>query len=105
MSRTRKRRCANSANRVGRNDLCGATPAIQRLCHAHGEAGEDRAEGGCIPILSAQWISIIANHLWQSTAVTAAVALLNILLRNNHARMRYHLWLIASIKFPFPFAL
>jgi len=56
-------------------------------------------------MMSAQWISIIANHLWQSTAITAAVALLTILLRNNHARMRYRLWLIASIKFLFPFAL
>ena len=56
-------------------------------------------------MLSAQWISIIANHLWQSTAVTAAVALLTILLRNNHAGMRYRLWLIASLKFLFPFAL
>ena len=36
-------------------------------------------------MMSAQWISIIANHLWQSTAITAAVALLTILLRNNHA--------------------
>jgi bla regulator protein blaR1 len=56
-------------------------------------------------MMSAQWISVIANHLWQSTAVAAAVALLTILLRSNHAGMRYRLWLIASMKFLFPFAL
>lgn len=56
-------------------------------------------------MMLAQWISVIANHLWQSTAVAAAVALLTILLRSNHAGMRYRLWLIASMKFLFPFAL
>jgi bla regulator protein blaR1 len=47
----------------------------------------------------------LANHLWQSTAFAATVWLLTLLLRNNHARIRYTLWLAASIKFLIPFSL
>lgn len=47
----------------------------------------------------------ILNHLWQSTlfalAVTAAVSLL----RRNSPRVRYWLWLTASMKFLVPFSL
>lgn len=47
----------------------------------------------------------LANHLWQSTAFAATIWLLTLLLRNNHARIRYSLWLAASIKFLLPFSL
>ena len=47
----------------------------------------------------------IGNHLWQSTVFAAAAALLALLFRNNHARIRYWLWLAASIKFLVPFSL
>src|SRR5271170_397273 len=46
----------------------------------------------------------LANHLWQSTLFAGAIGLLTLLLRNNHARMRHSLWLIASVKFLIPFS-
>jgi bla regulator protein blaR1 len=45
-----------------------------------------------------------ANHLWQSTLVLAAAALLTLALRKNQARIRYWIWLAASLKFLIPFA-
>jgi beta-lactamase regulating signal transducer with metallopeptidase domain len=50
------------------------------------------------------WTAALANHLWQSTAVTGIAWLLAFSLRNNHARMRYWVWMIASIKFLIPFS-
>jgi len=44
------------------------------------------------------------NHLWQSTLFAAAIAGLALLLRRNGARVRYMLWLAASLKFLVPFA-
>ncbi|MBN1568565.1 MAG: TIGR03435 family protein [Acidobacteria bacterium] len=51
------------------------------------------------------WGSAIANHLWQSTLFAAAAALLTLTFRKNHARVRYAIWLAASIKFLIPFSL
>ena len=56
---------------------------------------------------SALWTSIVpalANHLWQSTLFAVAAGLLTLTLRENHARARYVLWLIASLKFLVPFS-
>jgi uncharacterized protein (TIGR03435 family) len=47
----------------------------------------------------------MANHLWQSTLFAAATAILTLALRKNPARLRYRLWLIASLKFLIPFSL
>jgi len=47
----------------------------------------------------------IANHLWQSTWFAVVAALLTLMLRGNQARIRYWLWLTASLKFFVPFAL
>lgn len=47
----------------------------------------------------------LANHLWQSTVFGAAVWLVTLLLRRNAARVRFSLWLAASIKFLVPFSL
>jgi len=47
---------------------------------------------------------LAANHLWQSTAFAAIVALLALALKGNHARVRHGLWLAASLKFLVPFA-
>src|SRR5579862_6510620 len=47
----------------------------------------------------------LGNHLWQSTLVAAAAALLTLVLRKHHARARYWIWLAASIKFLIPFSL
>ncbi len=46
-----------------------------------------------------------ANHLWQSTLFAAAAGLLALLLHKNQARMRYWLWLSASVKFLIPFSI
>ena len=47
----------------------------------------------------------LANHLWQSTLFAAAVGLLTMGFRQNRARVRYALWLAASLKFLIPFSL
>lgn len=49
-------------------------------------------------------IASLVNHLWQSTIVALAVALAARLLENDAARIRYALWLAASLKFLVPFA-
>lgn len=46
----------------------------------------------------------LLNHLWQSTCVTAVIALLARVLRHNRGQVRYALWFIASMKFLIPFA-
>ncbi len=58
--------------------------------------------------LSAMWRAIapaLGNHLWQSTLFAVAAGLLTLILRKNHARARYWLWLTASAKFLIPFSL
>ncbi|HXA52340.1 MAG TPA: M56 family metallopeptidase [Candidatus Acidoferrum sp.] len=47
----------------------------------------------------------ILNHLWQSTALVCAVALLTLGFRKNRAGVRYWLWWSASIKFLLPLTL
>jgi uncharacterized protein (TIGR03435 family) len=58
--------------------------------------------------LSALWDATapaLANHLWQSTLFAVAAGLLTLALRQQHARIRYWLWLAASVKFLLPFSL
>ena len=58
--------------------------------------------------LSSMWTALapaVGNHLWQSTLFAAAAGLLTLALRKNHARARYWLWLVASLKFLVPFSL
>ena len=47
----------------------------------------------------------VGNHLWQSTLFAAVAAMLTLALRKNQARVRYRLWLAASVKFLIPFSL
>ncbi|HEU5021193.1 MAG TPA: hypothetical protein VFT60_04865, partial [Bryobacteraceae bacterium] len=47
----------------------------------------------------------LLNHLWQSTAFAAAVAIAAVMLRRYSPRLRYWLWLAASVKFLVPFSL
>jgi bla regulator protein BlaR1 len=54
--------------------------------------------------LAALWTAM-ANHLWQSTLFAGLAALLALALRKNYARVRYQLWLAASLKFLIPFSL
>jgi len=58
--------------------------------------------------LSLVWGSVapaVADHLWQSTVFAVLAGLLTLLLRKEHARVRYWLWMAASLKFLLPFAL
>ena len=50
-------------------------------------------------------LSPFANHLWQSTLCAAAVWLLTLVFKKNHAAVRYWLWLAASAKFLVPCSL
>jgi uncharacterized protein (TIGR03435 family) len=51
------------------------------------------------------WSAALVNHLWQSTVAFLIAWLFALILRNNHARMRYWVWMIASVKFLVPFSL
>src|SRR5947209_8142586 len=58
--------------------------------------------------LSAIWAALataVGDHLWQSTVCVVIAGLLTLILRKNHARTRYGLWLAASVKFLIPFSL
>jgi uncharacterized protein (TIGR03435 family) len=57
------------------------------------------------PAWTPAWTTALINHLWQSTAVVLVGWLLTLSLRPNPARVRYAIWMIASIKFLVPFAL
>src|SRR5690606_29456897 len=50
-------------------------------------------------------IAGFVNHVWQSTLFALAVALVVRVLRDDSARIRYALWLAASVKFLVPFSL
>jgi len=52
-----------------------------------------------------EYLPALADHLWQSTIVAAASALLALILRNNSARVRYWVWFAAAMKFLIPFSL
>jgi uncharacterized protein (TIGR03435 family) len=61
-----------------------------------------------IPILSAIWAGTapaLGDHLWQSTLCLIVAGLLTLVLRKNHAQVRYSIWLVASVKFLIPFSL
>jgi bla regulator protein blaR1 len=47
----------------------------------------------------------VLDHLWESTLFAIAAGLVTLVLRNNHARIRYAVWFAASLKFLFPFYL
>lgn len=55
-----------------------------------------------------EWLSSVGpglgNHLWQSTAFGCFVWGLTLALRKNRGRVRYGLWLAASVKFLIPFS-
>src|SRR5208283_2843780 len=58
-----------------------------------------------LPPMWASFAQALGNHLWQSTLLAIAAGLLALVLRKNHARGRYWLWLAASVKFLIPFTL
>ena len=59
--------------------------------------------------LSTLWNSAsttaLFNHLWQSTVIVFIAWLVTLALRPNPARVRYWVWMFASVKFLVPFAL
>ena len=55
--------------------------------------------------MTGEYLSPIANHIWQSTLFAAAAGLLALALRKNRAAVRYCVWLAASVKFLIPFSL
>jgi uncharacterized protein (TIGR03435 family) len=50
-------------------------------------------------------ISLLSNHLWQSTLFVLAAGLVASALRKNGAHVRHRIWVIASLKFLVPFSL
>ncbi len=48
------------------------------------------------------YLSLFANHVWQSTLFAGVAGLLTWTLRKNHARVRHGVWLAASCKFLIP---
>jgi uncharacterized protein (TIGR03435 family) len=50
-------------------------------------------------------IGQLTNHLWQSTCFAVAAGILTVAFRGNRAKVRYWLWLSASLKFLVPFSL
>src|SRR5215472_8002436 len=49
-------------------------------------------------------VSAFANHLWQSTIFALLASGLTLVLRRQPARIRYWVWLAASVKFLIPFS-
>ena len=49
-------------------------------------------------------IAALLDHLWQSTLFAACIAALALLVRRQAARLRFALWLAASLKFLIPFS-
>ena len=56
-------------------------------------------------LFNSGWTAALFNHLWQSTCVALFAWILTIALRANPARVRYSVWMFASVKFLVPFAL
>lgn len=50
------------------------------------------------------YVSLLADHLWQSTLFAGMAGLLILMLRDNRARVRHWVWLTASWKFLIPFS-
>jgi bla regulator protein blaR1 len=57
-----------------------------------------------LTFFSESWAALV-NHLWQSTVVVAIAWALALTLRKNPARVRYWVWMTASVKFLVPFSL
>lgn len=49
-------------------------------------------------------LTLIGDHLWQSTICAGVAWLLTLALRTNHAGVRFWVWFAASMKFLIPFA-
>src|ERR1700761_6474885 len=54
--------------------------------------------------MNSSFLVAVVDHLWQSTLFALAAACLTLALRRNSARIRWFVWLAASLKFLVPFA-
>jgi len=85
---------------------CGPTSTCPHLWYSHREG--EREQGMMSNLLFANWLTVapaLGNHLWQSTLCLVMAGLLTLVFRKNHARVRYGLWLAASVKFLIPFSI
>ncbi|MGD0733647.1 MAG: M56 family metallopeptidase [Terracidiphilus sp.] len=57
------------------------------------------------PVSTQATLHFLANHIWQSSWFALAIGAATLLFRKNQARIRFGLWLAASIKFLLPFSL
>ena len=57
------------------------------------------------PLWNSGWMAALFDHLWQSTVVLLVAWLVTLALKTNGARIRYWVWMTASVKFLVPFAL
>ncbi len=73
-------------------------------CAISARSRNHESTGFFTPAWCPSWTAALINHLWQSTAVVLVAWLLTLLLRANPARVRYAIWMTASIKFLVPFA-
>ena len=51
------------------------------------------------------WLVEMVNHLWQSTLVVLMAWMLSLMLKRYQARIRYWVWMAASLKFLLPLSL
>jgi len=58
-----------------------------------------------LSVIGSDLVRELGNHLWQSTLFAGVAALLAFTLRKYEARIRYWVWLAASVKFLIPFSL
>ena len=76
-------------------------PADARRREGSGTVDQDTRQEGQRTMSSLQ---LVSDHLWQSTLVAGAIAIIASTLRRKRAGVRYLLWLAASVKFMVPFA-
>jgi bla regulator protein blaR1 len=58
-----------------------------------------------MPFWNREWTAALVNHLWQSTVIILIAWQLSLALKKNRARVRFWVWLTASLKFLLPFSL
>src|SRR5262245_19690613 len=109
------RRCTEQAHRRATESLWwrpatadGAAGGIREAHtgrHQGSRAGAAQGDPERQGAVMAEYLTPIANHLWQSTLCVGVAALLALALRRNRASVRCWVWITASVKFLVPFSL
>ena len=90
----------------GQTKTADGAPSGKRKVNTRGCAGGRAASTGSSKKTGAKkMIQLILDHLWQSTLFVALAAFLTLFFKVNSARVRYGIWLTASLKFLLPLAL